>query len=204
MRCDNLVRVFHFASRRNLHRLGHLHHHIRSRNIPACAPLPWSRRIRRIPRRRSCLCPCCDGRDLLRAQRWIIRKRSVARIGKPRRHHPHLDLRRHLARPRPRLLVSHQRHRRSFPTPVATLAFVLQDRNHVFIEGRRRNRLRCLLVSLGAGECNPPRRANHEQRKRPSQKRRQVPHERRNSSVNAQACRAECGSYAARSSQKNP
>src|ERR1700691_5433475 len=124
---------------------------------------------------------------------------SKLRIGKPRRHHPHLNGSSNFLRPGPRLLVSHQRHRRSFSTPMATLAFILQDRNHTLIKGRRK-----ILFSMPVGGARrlPPhsrcqKRDGHEEHP-------EFHHERRNSSVNAHACRAECGSYAARSSQKNP
>jgi hypothetical protein len=57
-----------------------------------------------------------------------------------------------------------------------------------------RNGTRLRLPPRSNENESNPRRKNH----------RNVLHERKNSRVNAHACRAECGSYAARSSQKNP
>src|SRR5580698_8057891 len=136
VRGHNLVRVFHFAPRRNLHRLRHLHHLIRRQNIPSFTPHPWRRRIARIPSRRSSVRPRRNRRHLFLSQRRIVRKMSESWIGEPGWHHLHLDRRRHFPRPWPCLLVSHQRKRRSFSTAVATLAFILQNRDDIFIEGR--------------------------------------------------------------------
>src|SRR5579863_2083751 len=89
----------------------------------------------RIPRRRSAVCPIRNRRDLLRTQRWIIREMSIPRVGKPRRHHLHLNSGRHFPRPGPRLLIRNQRHRRRFSGSMATLTFLLQDGKHIFIKG---------------------------------------------------------------------
>src|ERR1700678_1526349 len=134
----NFVRIFHFSARRNLHRPRHLHHHIRLRNVPSFIPHVWRGRPARVSRRRSRLIPRRNGRNLLRTQRRIIRKLPISRIGKPRRHHLHLYRRCHLPRPWPRLLIGNQRHRRSLAASVATLAFILEDRKHILIKGRRR------------------------------------------------------------------
>ena len=49
--------IFHFTSRRNLHRLRHLHDGIRLRNVPPLTPLRRRGRIARISRRRSSIPP---------------------------------------------------------------------------------------------------------------------------------------------------
>ncbi len=70
------------------------------------------------------------------------RRRSLAKcpttgIGKPWRHLPARDRSLDGARPRPRLLVGEERHRRHFAGPVAALAVGLENRKHVLVEGRR-------------------------------------------------------------------
>src|SRR5580704_8086179 len=159
MRARNLVRIFHFAPRRNLHRLRHLHHEIRLRDVPPFPPCPRRRRIPRIPRGRSSVCPRRNRRNLLLTQRRIVRKMSVSRIGKPWRHHLHLHRIRHLPRPRPRLAVSHQRHRRCFPAPMTTLTFVSKYRNHVLIERRRRR----FFATPGRNARHLPGRSHHQE-----------------------------------------
>ena len=91
-------------------------------------PMRRRRRVVRIASRRARLRPRGHRRNLVRAQRRIIQKMSVARIGKPRRHHLRSHRRGHGPRPGPRLLISLQSHRRNFPRPVAPLAMPLQNR----------------------------------------------------------------------------
>jgi hypothetical protein len=196
----NLVRVFHFPPRRNLHRPGHLDHQIRLRNIPPFTPGPRSRCVAQISRRRSRFLPSRNRSNLLRTQRWIVGETSIPRIGKPGRHHLHLHRTRNFCRPRPRLFISHQRHRCSFPAPVAVLALILEDRNHILIEGRWRSP----LARCGTGTRHLPERSHQHHRQPRREKNPKFLHERKNSKVSAHACPAECGSYDPRSSQKNP
>ena len=147
MRRHNFVGVLNLTPRRNLHGLGHLHHEIRVRNIPSFSPFPRCRRIFRIPRRSPSFGPRHNRRNLLLGQRSIVGKMPIPRIGKPRRHHLHFDRMRHRPGPRTRLLVGHEWHRRNFSRPMATLTMILQDRNHIFIERRRRGRSRLLQTS---------------------------------------------------------
>ncbi len=79
------------------------------------------------PGRRTRRSPCGNRCDLLLRQRRVVGKMPVPRIGKPRRHHLHLDCMRHGARPRSRLLVGHERHRRNFSRTMAALAVILQN-----------------------------------------------------------------------------
>src|SRR5208283_401804 len=60
------------------------------------------------------------------------------------------------------------------------------------------------LILGGAVVHRCGRGACFQNRRRPRKNRPEFLHERRNSKVNAHACRAERGSYDARSSQKNP
>ncbi len=53
-----------------------------------------------------------------------------------------------MACPRPRLLIRHQRHRRNFARAMATLAVILQNRQHIFIERRRKSFVRRTLEPL--------------------------------------------------------
>jgi hypothetical protein len=79
---------------------------------------------------------------------------------------------------------------------MAALAAILQDGQDIFVEGRRRSFL--LLGSLHLSELH------RRQERHCGAENRQSSHERKNSKVNAHAWRAALGSYAERSSQKNP
>src|ERR1700686_5274547 len=127
---------------------------------------------------------------------------SVPWIGKPRRHHFHISRSRYLPGPGPRLLVRDQWHRRRLAASVAALTFILQYRKHILTKGRRRDSLRIFLVSCGTGALRLPRCSHYQDEGRNREKHSELFHERKNSNVNAQACFAECGSYAARSPQK--
>ena len=80
--------------------------------------------------------PRDDGLDLLVAQARVVRELAEARVGEPRRHLARLDLRLDRARPRPRVPVRHQRHRRHLVRPVAACAVVEQDGADVLVVGR--------------------------------------------------------------------
>ena len=73
-----------------------------------------------------------DRRDLLVAQPRIVLEGAVRRVGAPGRHRPGSDARANRLRPRPRLVVLHQRHRREHRRPMALHALGIQDRRHVF------------------------------------------------------------------------
>src|SRR5580704_17741936 len=127
---------------------------------------------------------------------------SVPWIGKPRRHHFHISRSRYLPCPGPRMLVRDQWHRRRFATSVAALTFILQYWKHILIKGRRRDSLRTFLVWSGTGALRLPRCSHDQDEGRSREQHPELFHERKNSNVKAQACLAECGSYAARSPQK--
>jgi hypothetical protein len=63
---------------------------------------------------------------------------------------------RHRLRPWPRLLIGNQRHRCDFSRPVATLAAILQDWQHIFIK-RRRPGDSCHPESSATKDCQPDR-----------------------------------------------
>ena len=125
VRGHNLVGVFDVAVRGNGHGLGHLQDNIRLWDVPSPRPQPGPWPILRIPGRDIALRPGQDRPNLERSQRGIVGKMPVARIRKPRRHHPRLHRLRNSARPWPSLLVGHQRHRRNFARPMTLLAMLL-------------------------------------------------------------------------------
>src|ERR1700723_359308 len=127
---------------------------------------------------------------------------SVPWIGKPRRHHFHINRSRYLPCPGPRLLVRNQWHRCRFAASVAALTFILQYRKHILIKGRRRDCLWHFLVSPGNGAGRLPRSSDYQDEGRSREKHPGLFHERKNSKVNAQAGFAECGSHASLSPQK--
>ncbi len=99
-----------------------------------------------------------------------------ARIGEPRRHFFVARRNRDGAREWPRLLVRDERHRRDFAGPVAALAMLLQNRQHVAIENG------CVGCSGAAkqpvlGETSPPQRSTSNKRDRQSEDRSRKPHE---------------------------
>jgi len=79
---------------------------------------------------------------------------------------------------------------------MAILAVILQDRQNIFIEGGRRR-----TFGTGGEVRQLPSSRRRQERERGEDNAR-IPHDCRNSNVSAHACRAACGSYAARSSQK--
>ena len=88
----------------------------------------------------------------------LVGEVSVGRIGEPRRHLLVGDRGFDRARPRPRLLVGQERHRRDFARPMAGLTVLLQHRQHVLVERgarRQRRRRRCRQAAWSA----VPRRA---------------------------------------------
>src|ERR1051326_4989748 len=85
-RWNDLIGVFDVASRRDENRLRHLDDPIRLLNVPALGPLPLRRRVVRIPGPRPAVDPGSYDLDLIGRQRWIVRKMSVPRVGKPGRH----------------------------------------------------------------------------------------------------------------------
>src|ERR1051326_1662080 len=57
VRRDDFVGVLDYPARRNLYRLGHLHHQIGLRNVPALGPLSRWRRVVLVSRRRARIGP---------------------------------------------------------------------------------------------------------------------------------------------------
>jgi len=75
----------------------------------------------------------------------------TTRIGKPRRHLFRSNFVGNIACLKPNLLVGDQRHRPDLAQPMAALAVILKDGQHVAIEGGRGRRL---LRQLSSGEGN--------------------------------------------------
>ena len=138
MRRHDLVRVFDFAVRLNRYRLRHLQHQVGLRNIPPRSPLSRRWRLGLVSRRRTRFRPLRNRRNFPLAYRCIIRKMPIARIGKPRWHHLHLHRMSHGLSPGPSLLVGQECHRCDLARTMATLAMILEDWQHVFVERRRR------------------------------------------------------------------
>src|ERR1700739_2480921 len=113
---------------------------------------------------------------------------SVARIGEPRRHHLHPDGGFNFVGPGSSLLVGHQGHGCGLFAAMATLALVLEYRKDISIKSWT-----SLFLYLG-DRRRLPRCGREQQRKSRQEKRTEFLHERRNSKVRAQACRAEWGS----------
>src|SRR5207253_5035763 len=67
---------------------------------------------------RASIGPRADLLDLFLAQALVVLEFSVVRIGKPRRHFTRCDLGLDRLRPRPRVLIRQQRHRRDLIGPM--------------------------------------------------------------------------------------
>ena len=93
-----------------------------------------------LPLRRAGVGPLHDRVDLRGGQAAVVLERAVVRIGAPRRHLAVRDLRADRLRPRARVLVGDQRHRRDFARPMAADAAGVEDRRDVTREGRRLRR----------------------------------------------------------------
>ena len=132
------VLVVDGAARRHFERLRHLHDYI-GRDVPAGWEHAFRRGGRRVARRGAGVGPARQRVELVGAQHPFLLVGVVLEpgFGKPRRHR--LRLRRLLdpERPRPRLLVGEERHRRHLAGPVAGLAVRLEDGQDVLVEGRR-------------------------------------------------------------------
>lgn len=106
----------------------------------------------RIALRRTRISPCDECRDLWVRERRIVQKMSAARIGKPRRHLLRADFVGNVACLKPYLFVSNQRHRTDLSEPMASLAMILKDGQHVAVE--RRRAMRVVFRQLSGGEGN--------------------------------------------------
>ena len=122
---------------RDLYGLRHFKEQVWRRNVPAFGPSTRGWGITRISGRSIGLSPIRDGCDVSLSQRGIVEKMSIAGIGEPGRHHLHLDGMCDCVGPRLRLLVGNERHGSNFASTMTALTVVLQNRQHVFVEGGR-------------------------------------------------------------------
>ena len=88
---------------------------------------------RPVPLRRAAVDPGHDRLDLVVAQADVVGELAEAPVGEPRRHLAGDDLRLDGPRPRPRVAVRQQRHRRHLVRPVAARAVVEQDLPDVLV-----------------------------------------------------------------------
>ena len=82
--------------------------------------------------------------DLALLQRSIIGEMPILRICEPWRHLPHGHRSLDRLRPRPRIFVAEQRHRRNLSWTVTGLTVFLKNGKDVFVEGDRRGLFGCL------------------------------------------------------------
>src|ERR1700688_334502 len=111
---------------------------------------------------------------------------DIARIGEPRRHDFHFDGCCNFVGPGSSLLIGLQGHRCWLFAAMTALALVLKYGQDVSIKSWR-----SLFLYLGDRRRRLPRRGREQQRKSRQEKRTEFLHERRNSKVRAQTCRAE-------------
>ena len=135
------------ATRLQLMRLRHRDDDVGFADVPFIdvAELPRCGHVGQVPLQRAGVGPLRDGRDFLVGQRRIALEMLDAdvAIDVPGRHLAGLHLRLDRSRPRPRVLITDQRHRRDRAGPMAVLAGALEYRGHVFGERhalRRRGR----------------------------------------------------------------
>jgi hypothetical protein len=128
--------IFHRPRRREFERPRHGQFKIVGRQVPAIRPDPFRRSIPQIPLLRTRICPVCKSFDVRRAERPVVRE--VAALGRPRRHFSRSYLVANSLGPRPRFIVSAQRHGTYLTRPMAFLAVILENRNHIAEERHRR------------------------------------------------------------------
>ena len=134
LRGHNLVRVVDVPARRQLHRLRHLHDQVRPRDAPAFRPASLCRPVIRLARRLFSRSPLPKRRNLFAAQRRIVAEPPNSRHRKPRRHRLVLRREANSISVSPRLVVTLERHRSDTSRPMASLAMLLQNRQHIPIK----------------------------------------------------------------------
>ena len=125
----------------------HLDHEVRlAAERPALREFRRRRQVGGVAARRARIHPAGDGFDLLLGKAAIVpHRQAVLGIGAPRRHLTRHDLRFDRLRPRPCIVVRHQRHRGDFAGAMAAGALLGNDRRHVLRERWR--------VVLGGGDA---------------------------------------------------
>src|SRR5260370_5905068 len=132
---DNVVLVINHALLGHLKFVRHFDDFVRYADVPPVQEFHWGGATLRVACRGSAVHPGHQRLDLFRGQPALVRKMTVPRVRKPRRHLLGQHRRLYPRSPRPRLLISQQRHGRHFPRAVTGLTVVLQNRKHVLVEG---------------------------------------------------------------------
>lgn len=135
---DGEVLIFDGAFRRYRKSLRHCESLVRpGGQIPAFGPASWRRSVVRIARAGSGLGPLGEGLAFSEGKRTVVLELPTAGIGEPRRHFSVEHSGPNRFRPWSHLLIRKERHGCDFSRPVALLAVVLQDGQHIAIEGGR-------------------------------------------------------------------
>lgn len=131
--------LFPFLNAGGGNRIGReINRHVRL-DIPAAfGPLHGWRRIRRFARRRAGIDPGHNRVNLRLLQRAVIIKMSVFGIGEPGRHFLCGDVGLDGCGPGTGALIVEEGKRANLSRPVATLAMLLNDGQHILVEGGRR------------------------------------------------------------------
>ena len=137
VRRDYQVLVRNLPGSRNRIVLLHRQHCVGRADVPLVGIDGGRRQIRSLAFWRTGRDPLGDRLLVRGAQLTRTHEGAVLRIGVPRRHRPVGNLARDRLRPRTRVLVGEQRHRRDVTGPMATRAVREEDRRHVLVERRR-------------------------------------------------------------------
>src|SRR5262249_29949656 len=121
-----------------------IHNDVRLDPPPALGPLNRCRRILWIAFGGSGVSPLHENVDVTLTQRTIVREMSIIGICRPGRHFPCCDSSLDRFCPRPRLLITKQRHRGNLSRSMTALTVLLQDGKYVLRkgDGRRYSRHR--------------------------------------------------------------
>ena len=153
----------------------------RACRCPAVGEIRARRQIRGVALRRAARDPAGDEVFLRGRQPPLVDERAVRRVGVPRRHAALGDAPADGLRPRPRLGVGQERHRREFAGPVAARAVGVENRRDVLRERRDVARLWGLRMADDdrrsaecgrAGEKRESSRQTHERQSTPNGARR--------------------------------
>ena len=152
------VLVGHRAGRGHIEVLGHLDDHVRL-DIPAVMKGDRSRLVLRVAFHRAAVRPRTERHDFRVGQSLVVREMPVRRIREPGRHLPLDDSGLDRFRPRTRVLVGQERHRRDLARAMARLTVLLQNRQHMLVE--RDGSSRRILLRHGVNRSR--HRSQHQQ-----------------------------------------
>jgi hypothetical protein len=139
---DGHVHVRHRSVGRHGERLLHREDVVRFADRPAFRERRGRRQLGPVAFERAAIDPRRDRVDVGLLQAHVVGELADGRVGAPGRHLPRRDLLFDGARPRTRVLVGQERHRRHRARPVALDAIPEEDRRDVLAEGRRSRRER--------------------------------------------------------------